>query len=86
MDVINPTTYEIVASSIIISESGIAKTGHPERIHRTITHEFGHLLGLHHEFDGNPSIMSYNHDETEITQFDIEAVTQLYPYKSLNSN
>lgn len=48
-----------------------------------ITHEIGHMLGLHHKFDGTPSIMSYEDNISELQAYDIEAVQALYPLKIL---
>jgi hypothetical protein len=45
---------------------------------RTITHELGHLLGLGHQFDGTPSIMSYDRSAMVPTPHDIESVRALY--------
>lgn len=50
-----------------------------ERI--TYTHELGHLLGLHHKFDGTKSIMSYDFDTTVLTPYDERAIQTLYPKK-----
>ena len=43
----------------------------------TITHEMGHILGLHHEFD-EYSVMGYGSAET-ITLFDESWIQELYP-------
>jgi hypothetical protein len=46
---------------------------------RTMTHEFGHLLGLHHKFDkSTDSIMSYNSAQREISDYDTKAIQELY--------
>ncbi|KYG65564.1 hypothetical protein AZI86_00340 [Bdellovibrio bacteriovorus] len=45
----------------------------------TYTHELGHLLGLHHKFDGTQSIMSYDFNTTVLTNYDIKAIQTLYP-------
>ena len=45
----------------------------------TMTHEFGHFLGLDHQFnDAIKSIMSYDHT-TEIHLYDTSAISYLYP-------
>lgn len=44
---------------------------------RTLTHEFGHFLGLDHMFEGQSSIMSYRR-VTELTWYDQMAITELY--------
>lgn len=46
--------------------------------HWMISHEMGHVLGLHHIFDGTPSIMSYR-QHNGIHTYDINAVQALYP-------
>lgn len=50
-----------------------------ESLQSTTAHEFGHLLGLHHQFDKSlKSIMSY--DGTDyVTAYDTEAIARLYP-------
>lgn len=45
----------------------------------TYTHEVGHLLGLHHKFDGTQSIMSYAFDTMVLTNYDVQAIQTLYP-------
>jgi hypothetical protein len=45
---------------------------------QTMAHELGHLLGLHHQFDGTPSIMSYD-DIGTLQRYDVEAIQALYP-------
>ncbi len=41
-------------------------------------HEFGHLLGLDHTFDGTWSIMSYQHSNGSLAEYDREAIKELY--------
>lgn len=46
----------------------------------TSAHEFGHFLGLHHIFDGTPSVMSYDPDhDDQLHDYDNEAIQALYP-------
>lgn len=48
-------------------------------IRRAITHEIGHFIGLDHKFEeGVETIMSYEKDHTEISEYDIQAVQELY--------
>jgi hypothetical protein len=51
--------------------------------HYTITfvHELGHFLGLDHQFDGTKSVMSYKFDSKSPTDYDIEAIQELYNKK-----
>ena len=53
-------------------------------VSRTMTHEIGHLLGLHHQFTkGVKSIMSYSRERfTELQSYDIKAIQHLYPKTS----
>jgi hypothetical protein len=44
---------------------------------RTLSHEFGHFLGLDHQFDGPMSMMSYEQIYI-ITNYDSNAITELY--------
>lgn len=44
----------------------------------TFLHEFGHLIGLDHKFDGTKSVMSYELDSTVLLDYDIKAIQALY--------
>jgi hypothetical protein len=44
---------------------------------RTLIHEFGHFLGLDHQFDGYYSVMSYENVK-ELGTYDMTAMTELY--------
>jgi hypothetical protein len=44
---------------------------------RTLTHEFGHYLGLDHMFDGHESVMSYKR-VMELKSYDKTAIRELY--------
>lgn len=48
---------------------------------RTLTHEIGHMLGLHHIFDGTPSVMSYDRGHSKVGEYDVEAIQGLYPLR-----
>ena len=46
---------------------------------KLILHEMGHALGLDHQFDGTPSIMSYDFESpAELTDYDKAAIQDLY--------
>lgn len=56
-----------------------------ETLKETVMHEFGHVLGLGHPFDSKEaSIMGYDPSVKEVTKYDIDAITTLYPAKSQN--
>jgi len=49
------------------------------RIQKTLIHEMGHFLGLDHQFNGTPSIMSYSDErEAKLTDYDKAAILELY--------
>lgn len=50
----------------------------------TITHEFGHMLGLGHQMDGTPSVMSYDYNAWigRLRTYDEQAIQHLYPLKA----
>lgn len=69
----------IFDADIVILGSEIAKDknyGYMQK-NRTMTHEFGHFLGLDHQFDGPMSIMSYDRVYSLYT-YDFSAITELY--------
>lgn len=52
---------------------------YPDMIQHTTAHEFGHLLGLDHQFDENyVSIMSYD-NVADLMNYDYKAIFNLYP-------
>jgi hypothetical protein len=91
LPVVNGSSSEIVASDIFVASSTFDKLSRSSGELRskvvkktTYLHEFGHFLGLGHEFtkDNNgvavyPSIMSYD-DIDEIQKHDYEALDALY--------
>jgi hypothetical protein len=44
----------------------------------TMAHEFGHVLGLYHQFNSTNSIMSYKHDTRHVTGDDLARVYRCY--------
>jgi hypothetical protein len=49
-------------------------------LQQTTTHEVGHMLGLHHQFDkAITSIMSYDDNVTTVSDYDEKAIAELYP-------
>jgi len=80
---------KIIDSDIIIWDKEInkirnyyQKEGHEfneqQFYYETIMHEYGHYLGLDHQFNPNvPSVMSYA-DTSKIRAYDIEAINELY--------
>lgn len=48
-----------------------------------VLHELGHMLGLHHIFDGTKSVMAYDKVGT-IQEYDQHAVQALYPLNNSN--
>jgi hypothetical protein len=93
--VANPETSDIITASMFILENEWTKSirgayslnqtqvvNHPEVLkvmERTLIHEFGHMLGLHHMFDPEtPSIMSYDSSVNTIQEYDERAMNLLY--------
>ncbi|MCB0348303.1 MAG: matrixin family metalloprotease [Bdellovibrionales bacterium] len=87
------TTYtirlnELIESDIFLFKHELykyAKTYSPEsykkQFLRVVAHEFGHMLGLAHQFNPDiKSIMSYE-SIFELKDYDIEAVQALYPLR-----
>jgi hypothetical protein len=84
---VDPNTFQFLSSDIMIWESELAKYrdvgGYTdEMIHDELkfifVHEYGHALGLDHQFDGRPSVMSYKHRKPELSDYDIRAIRALY--------
>lgn len=74
-----------IDSDILLFNEEFEKVGvpykHPdlyENFKYTVLHEFGHVLGLDHMFDGEPSVMSYDFDEARLFNYDREAIRALY--------
>jgi hypothetical protein len=93
--IVNKTTAKIVSANIVLSRKAFEKTprisdGETYSILYTyvVSHEFGHFLGLDHEFTRDeyddavyPSIMSYDFDDIEDYSpraHDREAIAELY--------
>jgi predicted Zn-dependent protease len=79
----NKFTGKFIDSDIIIWEKENEKYGVGlelvPTLSRTITHEFGHLIGLDHQFTkGINSIMSYNRYDDYISYYDKSAINELY--------
>lgn len=82
------TTYdtfkaEIIDSDIFVWVKEVEKdgaiTGMDHYLADVTAHELGHFFGLHHQFDEDyKSIMSYD-NVPYITDYDLEAVSYLYP-------
>ena len=80
------TTRTIVDSDIVISRKAFEKLNRDrfDQYRRTIAHEFGHYLGLDHEFEKfagratNPSVMSYDSEVGTPTAHDFAAIAALY--------
>ena len=69
----------IFDADIILLGSEIAKDPNISSMEydRILTHEFGHFLGLDHQFDGTTSIMSYE-STYYLGTYDDDAITELY--------
>lgn len=77
----NDGSANFVDSDVMVFKSELNKTKEatPYVIQRTLTHELGHFLGLHHMFDGTKSIMSYDFsDDGVISDYDKTAIQELY--------
>lgn len=75
---------KLIDSDIMVWVKENEKFGLPFEIvsslQQTTTHEFGHLLGLHHQFDKSvTSIMSYDDNVFSVADYDEKAVAELYP-------
>ncbi len=71
IDVLDDPEYRSVEYSYIYKHFS-------DTIAYTISHEFGHLLGLDHVFDGTASIMSYEFGDAVLSSFDKESIQYLY--------
>ena len=71
----------IYDADIVILGSEIAKDASFSTMdfNRVLSHEFGHFLGLDHQFDGPMSIMSYD-SVYSLGTYDNNAITELYKY------
>lgn len=76
---------KIIDSDIFLFAKEFKKNGYDISEHQNlfslfvaILHELGHFIGLHHQFDGTPSIMSYDMNTRELTKYDREAAQALY--------
>jgi hypothetical protein len=69
----------IFDADIVILGSEIAKDSSFDlnEFNRVLSHEFGHFLGLDHQFDGPVSIMSYD-SVYQLGTYDAGAITELY--------
>lgn len=69
----------IFDADIVILGSEIGKDTNFDAMEfgRVISHEFGHFLGLDHQFEGPTSIMSYK-SIYELGEYDNNAITNLY--------
>ncbi len=77
--------FDFVDSDVFLYEKEFAKTGVTINDYRllplveyTILHELGHVLGLHHIFDGTDSVMSYEYKAHSLTEYDKKAIHALY--------
>ena len=82
----NQATGYIQDSDIFLMKREFDKYRHPEgsaalrqEFLRIVRHEFGHFLGLDHQFDGTQSIMSYDSKNHLIYNYDRAAIMELYP-------
>jgi hypothetical protein len=73
---------QLLDSDIFVWGKELSKFGVPfgddPTFKRSIVHEIGHFLGLHHQFDGTASVMSYDVKHDFISSYDIEAINALY--------
>jgi len=62
----------------LFDQQAHAVPGLRKTLYRVTLHELGHLLGLHHMFDGEASVMDYE-DVDYVADYDRRAVQALYP-------
>jgi hypothetical protein len=61
-----------------IARTAYVHQNEPNPFAYTLVHELGHFFGLDHQFDGVPSMMSYEFSNSSLTDYDKEAVRLLY--------
>lgn len=72
--------YEKYGKGAYKSVGYVNEEGHTT-LKRIISHEYGHWLGLGHNFE-TPSIMNYDYNSSNLTGYDKDAVQHLYPLRT----